>query len=69
MWMDGGKIIFQGVGEDFCQGNVGGGVMLCEGNNVMGWYERVRAFFCGIEDRKELSLIEQEKNVVKVSGG
>lgn len=55
MWMDGGKIIFQGVGEDFCQVNVGGGGgMLCEGNNVMGWYERVRAFFCGIEDRKEL---------------
>lgn len=67
MWMDGGKIIFQGVGEDYCQGSVGGGVMLCEGNNVMGWYER--AFFCGMEDRKELSLIEQEKNVVKVNGG
>lgn len=69
MWMDGDKTIFQGVGEDFCQGNVGGGAMLCEGNNAMGWYERARALLCGIEDRKELPLIEQEKNAFKVSGG
>lgn len=67
MWMDGGKTIFQGVGEDYCQGSVWGGAMLCEGNNAMGWYER--ALLCGIEDRKELPLIEQEKNAVKVSGG
>lgn len=65
MWMDGGKTIFQGVGEDFCQGNVGGGAMLCEGNNAKGWYER--ALLC--EDRKKLPLIESEKNAVKVSGG
>lgn len=32
----------------------GGGAMLCEGNNAMGWYER--ALLC--EDRKELPLIE-----------
>lgn len=36
----------------------GGGALLCEGNNAMGWYERARAFLCGIEDRKELPLIE-----------
>lgn len=34
---------------------LGGGAMLCEGNNAMGWYER--ALLCGIEDRKELPLI------------
>lgn len=56
MWMDGGKQFFREWERTTAREVFGGGAMLCEGNNAMGWYER--AFLCGIEDRKELPLIE-----------
>lgn len=54
MWMDGGKTIFREWERTTAREVLGGGAMLCEGNNAMGWYER--ALLC--EDRKELPLIE-----------
>lgn len=52
MWMDGGKQFFREWERTTAREVFGGGAMLCEGNNAMGWYER--ALLCGIEDRKEL---------------
>lgn len=54
--MDGVKQFFREWERTTAREVLGGGAMLCEGNNAMGWYER--ALLCGIEDRKELPLIE-----------
>lgn len=53
VWM-GVKQFFREWERTSAREMLGGGAMLCEGNNAMGWYERARALLCGIEDRKEL---------------
>lgn len=57
MWMDGGKTIFQGVGEDYCQGSVGGGQ--CYVRGIMLWD--------GMKERFSVDRVGE--NAVKVSGG
>lgn len=70
MWMDGGKTIFQGVGEDYCQGSVWGGEQ-CYVRGIMLWdgMKEQERFSVGLRIEKNYKMIEQEKNAVKVSGG